>query len=186
MELKESIRSRKLDRMRLGQAAFDTVELPSDPEIRFALVPPSDAEAESALMAAAMIDVPDNVAGLMTRDHRQRVELLAVAIRDPLDISKRVYRDGRDLSENLDEIDVNHIYDAFQEMQENSNPRLEGIDPEEFEQLKKVWQEISWNDLSGRSWYAAKRFLGALIQQGLLPDSSHGSSSNTKLTTPSD
>jgi hypothetical protein len=169
----------------MGQAACSMVELPSDPEIRFALVPVSDAEASMALDAAARIDTEDNVAGLMRRDHQQRVELLAYAIRDPQDLSSRVYRTAYELQEQLDETDVNHIYDAFDEMRESSNPSIEEIPPQEFEELKKALQEMDWSGLSGRSWYAARRFLGALIQDGLLRDNSPGSISNTRLTTPS-
>jgi hypothetical protein len=94
----------------------------SDPEIRLALVPLLDFEAEAALIEAARMDVPDNVAGLMARDHRQRVELLASSIRDPKDLDQRVYSDGLELQKELDESDIVHLYDAFLEMQENSNP----------------------------------------------------------------
>jgi hypothetical protein len=158
----------------------------SDPEIRLALVPLLDFEAEAALIEAARMDVPDNVAGLMARDHRQRVELLASSIRDPKDLDQRVYSDGLELQKELDESDIVHLYDAFLEMQENSNPSIDGLDEEEFELLKKVLQEIPWSDLSGRSWYAAKRFLGALSQDGVLPDSLRGSTSNTKSITTSE
>jgi hypothetical protein len=185
-DIREQIVQRRLDRMRLGQAVCDQVNLVSDPEIRLAIVPLSDAEAGNALVAAAMIDVPDNVAGLMARDHKQKVELLAYAIRDPQDLDKRLYRNGVELQEELQESDVNHLYDCFLEMQENSNPAIEGIDPEEFEELKKALQEITWSELSGRSWFAAKRFLGALIQDGQLRGNLHGSSSTMKSTTTSD
>lgn len=185
-DLKEKIRERRLDRMRLGQAVCDYVTLVSDPEIRLAIVPLTDAEAENALMAAAKISVEDNFAGLMARDHRQRVEILAFSIRDPEDLSKRVYSTGVELQESLDEVDVTTLYDSYMEMNENSNPTIDGISPEEFVELKKVLQEIPWNDLSGRSWYAAKRFLGALIQQGLLRGNSLGSTSSTRLTTTSE
>jgi hypothetical protein len=185
-DLKTEIRQRKLDRMRLGQAACDFVSPPSLPEIRFALVPLSDAEAQMALADADRIEAGDNVAGLMLRDHVQRVSQLAFAIRDPQDFTVRVYRTGAELQEDLTETDVNFIYDAFIEMTENSNPTIEGIEPEEFEALKKVLQEMDWSELSGRSWYAAKRFLGELDRDKLLQDSSPGSTSNTKLTTPND
>jgi hypothetical protein len=183
-DLREQIRERRLDRMRLGQAVCAFSNLTSDPEIRLALVPLSDAEAQNALQAAAHVDTMDNVAGLMLRDHVQRVEQLVFSIRDPQDLEKRLYRNSTELQEELTEGDIAHIYDDFMELTESSNPTVEGIDPEEFETLKKVWQEISWSDLSGRSWYAAKRFLGALIQDGLLQDNSPGSFSNTKLTMP--
>jgi hypothetical protein len=185
-DLKTEIRQRKLDRMRLGQAAADLVSLPSDPEIRIALVPLSDAEAQMALAEADRVEAGDNVAGLMLRDHVQRVTQLAFAIRDPQDFSQRVYRNGAELQEDLTETDVNYIYDAFIEMTENSNPTIEGIKPEEFDALKKALQEMDWSGLSGRSWYAAKRFLGALDRDQLLQDNSPGSTSTTKLTTPSD
>lgn len=184
--VREQLVQRRLDRMRLGQAVCAYVTLPSDPEIRFALVPLSDAEAENALVLAAQMDVPDNVAGLMARDHRQKIELLASSVRDPEKLDNRLYRDGNELQQELEEGDVNALYDEYLEMSEKSNPSMEGIAPEEFDELKKVLLEIPWNDLSGRSWFAAKRFLGALYQDGLLRANSLGSISTTKLTTTND
>jgi hypothetical protein len=183
--VREEFRQRRLDRMRQGQSAVEYVELPSDPEIRFALVPVSDAERSNALIAAANLDVPDNVAGIMARDHVQKVELLACSLRDPVDTEKRIFRDAKDLQEEMNAVDLDHIYDIYLEMTENSNPSIDGIPPEEFDELKKALQEISWNDLSGRSWYAAKRFLGAVIREGQLRGNSRGFSSTMKSTTTS-
>lgn len=185
-DLRDKIQQRRLDRMRLGQSAYEIEHLISDPEIRVALVPLIDVDAENALLAAARMDIPDNVAGMMARDHRQRVELLACSVRDPQDLEKKIYRDGTELQSELEEADIVHLYDRFLEMQENSNPSIDGIPAEEFDELKKAFQEMDWSGLSGRSWYAAKRFLGALHRDGLLPVNSHGSTSNTKLTTKSE
>jgi hypothetical protein len=182
IDLREQIKERRLDRMRLGQAACSHVELPSDPEIRLALVPVTDAEASMALDAAARVDTEDNVAGLMRRDHQQRVELLVYALRDPQDLTQRIFRNSKELQEEFEETDVNYLFDEFEELRANTNPSVDGIDPEEFEHLKKALREMDWSGLSGRSWYAAKRFLGALIQDGLLRDNSPGSTFNTKST----
>lgn len=186
LDLREEIKTRKLDRMRLGQAVCEIVEIPSVPEVRVGVVPLTDAEAQMALDEAARVETADNIAGLMLRDHVQKVAQLAFAIRDPQDLSKRVYRTGKELQEDLDETDVNYIFDTYMELTENSNPAIEQIDPVEFEHLKKVLQEMDWNELSGRSWFAAKRFLGALNRDKLLPDSLLGSTSTTKSITQSD
>lgn len=169
--------------MRLGQVACTMVTLPSDEEIRLALVPLSGAERLNATQAAANITVLDNVAGLMSRDHVQKVEVLAASIRDPKDLTKKLFRDGYDLQEELIETDIDFVYDYYLEMTENANPTVDAIPPEEFDVLKKVLQEIDLSGLSGRSWYALKRFLGAMIQDGLLTGNSLGSISNTKLIT---
>ena len=169
--------------MRLGHSACTMVTLPSDEEIRLALVPLSGAERLNATQAAANINVLDNVAGLMSRDHVQKVEVLAASIRDPKNLQERLFRDGYDLQEEFVETDIDFIYDAYLEMTENANPTVDAIPPEEFDVLKKVLQEIDLSGLSGRSWYALKRFLGAMIQQGLLTGNSLGSISNTTLIT---
>lgn len=189
IDLRQEMSKRRLDKMRLGQATFTPVELVSDPEIRFALVPLTGAERLNATAMAAELNVGDNVAGLMARDHVQKVEILAASIRDPKNLSEKIFRDGDDLQTGEDgllDVDIDHVYDAYLEMTENSNPQVDGIPPEEFDHLKKVLLGMDMSALSGRSWYALKRFLGAAIQDGLLTDNSLGSFSNTKSITTSE
>ncbi len=185
MATKDNLKERKLERMRLGQAVCEIVPLNSDPEIKFALVPLSEAEYRTAFAAAARYDVPDNMTGLQLRDRVLSSELLVQSLREHNDLMTKAFDSVEEMisPEALTSDDVDQLIDEFNEMTEKSNPSLDGIPPEEFEALKKFLPRLDWNDLSGRSWYAAKRFLGALILDGLLRDNFRGSISTNQLTT---
>src|SRR5262245_31834524 len=110
MATKEALKQRRLDRMRLGQAVCDWVVLPSDNEVRMAVVPLSEADYMAVLNKVATMEFEDNMAGVALRDRVQAQEILAYAIREPDNMSKRVYASVEELidEENggLSQIDV--------------------------------------------------------------------------------
>lgn len=171
--------------MRLGQAVCDFVPLVSDPEIRVSIVPLIEAEYLQALQAVAAESVPNDLSGMQIRDRRQAQEILVRAIREPDDLTERVYNDTEEMMEQLSVQDIDELVDRYNEMCEQSSPRLENIPPEEFENLKRDLQEMDWNALSGRAWYAAKRFLSA-ISPSPLTDNSPGYTSTSSSTTTSE
>lgn len=185
MGTSEKIKQRRLDRMRLGQAVCDFVTLVSDPEMRVAIVPLTEAEYLQALEIIAEIPGIDNMAGAALKDRRQSQEILIRAIREPENLTQRVYPDVDEMMADLDVLDIDELIDRYNEMMYKSSPSAEGIPPEEWDDLKKVFMEMDLNELSGRAWYALKRFLGEITPQ-LLAASAHGSTSTNSLTTKSD
>ena len=183
---KELLRERQLDRMRAGQAIAEIVPLVSDPEIRVALVPLREADYKQALSVVARIDMADTMAALQYRDRVNTQELLARSLRDPSNLDERLFSSAEEMIDLLEVADIDRLIDDFNEMSDKSNPSLDGIPDEEFVALKKVLQVMDWSALSGKSWFAAKRFLGALTMQGLLSDNSPGSTSTNPLTTTSE
>lgn len=182
------VKERRLERMRLGQAVCDFVALPSDPEMRIAIVPLTEAEYWKVLNEINELNLPDDLAGLQIKDRVRAQQTLVWAIRESDDLTKRVYTDTPEQSaveamlEDLDVGDVDEIIDRYNEMVDKSSPSLDGLPPEELERVKKVLQETDWNALSGSSWYALKRFLSTIspqLQQGNSP----GSTSTSKSTT---
>lgn len=165
---RQKIRERRLDRMRAGQAACDYVQLLSDPEIRVAIVPLTEMDYRNVLEKISSMNVPDDMAGAMLKDRVQAQEILVRSIREEHDLTERVYDDVEGLLEDFEVEDIDHAIDCYNEMMDRSSPSLQGIPPEELEQLKKVLAEMDWNELSGSSWYAAKRFLFSLSRQQLL------------------
>jgi hypothetical protein len=180
---REKIRQRRLDRMRLGQAACDYVVLPSDPEIRVAIVPLTEADYRNVLEKVSKTQSSDDLAGMQIKDRVQAQEILVRAIREEHDLSERVYEDVNDLLEDFDVVDVDHVIDCYNEMCEKASPQLQGIPEEELENLKKALQTMDWNDLSGSAWYAARRFLSRIMPSPLL-DNWRGSTSTSSLITP--
>ncbi len=182
MSLSEKIRERKLDRMRAGQAVCEFVTLLSDPEIRVAIVPLTEAELESCIEAAANIGMQnDNTLSLEYRERVQTREIVYRAVREDHDLSKLAFESSSAMAALLDAADINHVFDHYLEMVDRSSPSIDGVPEEEFENLKVTLQAINWNELSGKQWYAAKRFLSS-ISTMLLRDSSFGSSSNSQWT----
>jgi|SRR5580765_228571 hypothetical protein len=182
---RDRIRERRLDRMRLGQTVCDYVALVSDPEIRLCIVPLTEADYLQALEKVRDVDAPDNLAGMAIRDRIQAQEIVARSIREESDLSQRVYNSTEEMAEELEVADVDELWDRYLEMSQKSSPALDGIPEEEFENLKKTLQTMDWSELSGRSWYAAKRFLMSITPE-LLQGNSPGSTSTNSLTTTSE
>lgn len=182
MGTSEKIRERRLDRMRLGQAVCDFVTLVSDPEMRVAIVPLTEAEYLQALELIAQIPGADNLAGASLKDRRQSQEILIRAIREPDDLTQRVYADVQEMMADLDVLDIDELIDRYTEMMYRSSPTAEGIPAEEWDDLKKVFMEMDLSGLSGRAWYALRRFLGEITPQ-LLAASALGSTSTKSSTT---
>lgn len=161
-ELFTQIKELRYDRMRLGQAVSSIAEVPSMPEMRFALVPLTEAEYDECLELAGMIEAPENPAGFLRRDRRANAETLVRSIRNPAALAERVFKDVDDLRDVLEVQDLNFLTDKYFEMVATSSPSIDGFQEKELEEAKKVLQTIDWNELSGSQWYALKRFLMSL------------------------
>lgn len=183
MSTSERIRQRRLDRMRLGQAVCDYVTLPSDDEIRLCIVPLTEAQYLQVLEKVAGLPFPDDLAGMQMRDRVQAQEILVRSIREEKNLTLPVYETTEEMLESLEQQDVDHAIDCYNEMIEKSSPTLDGISPEEFDNLKKALQEMDWNELSGGAWYAAKRFLSRISPVPLLVNSPGYTSTNSSTTT---
>ena len=82
----------------------------------------------------------------------------------------------------LESQDINFLMDMYLEMVDRTSPAIDGLDAEELEALKKALREINWNELSGKQWYAGKRFLLSIFPD-LLSGRLHGFSSTSNSTT---
>lgn len=176
----ERWRERQAERMRQGQAVCTIEHLLSDPEIRLALVPITDAEHQNALEMASAVPVADNEHGIIRRDREQQNAVIYASGREVGDLTKRFFESISEVRE-LGNHDINHLWDMYSEMVSISSPSIDGLSPEEFEALKKGLAEMDWNELSGRQWYAARRFLSSITPQPLLAKSPGFSS--TRLST---
>lgn len=183
---REEIRTRRLDRMRLGQAVCEWVTLPSDNETRLALVPLIEADYINVLTEVASMKLQDDVAGLALRDRMQSQLILTHSIREPSDLRIKVYETREQLINEdeggLSQTDIDECIEVYNEMIHVASPAIDGIPPHEFEPLKKAFMEMDWSALSGRQWYAFKRFLSAISPSPLL-DNSLGFGSTSKLIT---
>jgi len=169
--------------MRLGQAACDYVDLRSDPEIRLCIVPLTEAQYVQVLAKVVETKASDDLPGLAIRDRVQANEILVRAIREEDDLMQRVYNNIEDMLEDLEAQDIDALIDGYNEMMATASPSLEGIPQKEMDELKKILQTMDWNALSGRSWYAAKRFLSTISPELLQVNSPGSSSTNSSTTT---
>lgn len=180
---KDKIRERKLDRMRQGQAVADVVSLTSDPEIKFYIVPLTEAEYTQVLQEVANTAAPADFAGMQIRDRVHARGIIVRAVREPSDLSKPVFDDVDEMMQDLEATDIDDIYLKYQEMSISSSPSLDGISEEELDDVKKALQTMDWNELSGRSWFALKHFLGTIMPSPLLDNSPGFTSTNSSITT---
>jgi hypothetical protein len=171
--------------MRLGQTVCDFVELPSDDEIRLCIVPLTEAQYLQALEKVRDFRANDDLPGMAIRDRVQAQEILVRAIREEDDLTRMVYSSSEEMMEDMEVADIDALIDGYNEMIAKSSPSLDGITGAEMEQLKKDLETMDWNALSGRSWYAAKRFLSTISPEQL-QGNSHGSTSINSVTTKND
>lgn len=180
----EAMKDAKLARMREGKNAGEIVELVTNPEIRLVIVPLSDGEWLKSLKYADDVEAGENAAGIVLRDEVQKKAILYFACREMSDWEKPFFHDYSEV-EDMDYSDIQHIYDRYLEMVAQFSPSFFMLDEEQVDELKKVWQRIEWNALSGRQQYAAMRFLNS-IREDLLAGNSSGSLSTLKSTMKSD
>ena len=170
----EKLKELRLNRMRLGQSVGHTEHIPSQPEVTVTLVPLTEAEHLQCMEIVTAMDVPESISGAMSRDRRTQNEVLLRAIRDPDNLDQPLFANFEEMTELLEIVDIGSLYDAFLEMSESVNPSPGQYTDEEVDEIKKVFLGIPWNELSGRQWYALRRFLST-IGKTLLPANSHGS-----------
>jgi hypothetical protein len=179
----DKIRELRFNRMRLGAAAGRVEALPSQPEVKVAIVPLTEAEHEQCLEAVTNMEAPENLIGAMARDRRNQNEALFRAMRDPENLENRAFDTREEMQEVLEIQDTNHLMDILLEVSETDNPAPGEFSEEELEEIKKALGEVDLNVLSGRQWYALRRFLTS-IGLTLLPANSLGSiSTNSVITT---
>jgi len=181
METAQKLIERRLDRMRLGQAACEIENLLSEPEVRVALVPLTEAEYDICLENVSKINAAENLAGHQLRDRALTQETLLRAIREPDDLPQQMFSSIEEMNDALEVSDINYLIDMYFEMIEKSSPSIEGLTEEQIVEAKKVLNEMDWNELSGKQWYALKRFLGSLGPKQLTAKL-HGYSSTKQST----
>lgn len=158
---------RRLNRMRLGQAVCEIFPLLSDPEMRVALVPLTEAEYDQCMEQVVKMEVPETISGNQFRDRELTKETLRRSIREPDDLTTQMFQTTEELSEALEVADINFLIDHYFEMVDRTSPSMEGMTDEEISDLKKVLVEMDWNALYGKQWYALKRFLLSLGREQL-------------------
>lgn len=161
----QEYRERRLERLRLGQATYESVRMLDDAEEEMALVPATEAEYSNSLAEADKMIVGDNPAGAALRDEIQRKVLLFHVTRTKGNLTAKYFSNFADVDE-LESHQVNYMYDTYLEMVAESSPSMMGMTEEDFNGLKKALPRIEWSALSGPQWYAAQRFLNSI--RGLL------------------
>lgn len=169
----EKLMESRLAKLRAGKGAGTIEEFIDDPDIRVVLVPLTDGEWLKALEIADTLDVGNNPAGVAARDEMQKTAMILFSAREVRDWEIPFFNDISEVSA-LPDHEINHLYDCYLEMVAVNSPALTLLDEEQWETLKKVWQQIEWSELSGQQLYAANRFLVS-IQEKLLQASLSGS-----------
>jgi hypothetical protein len=158
------------------------VNVPSDPEMKLCIVPLTEAQYRQVLEKISKMAVADDMAGAQLKDRVQAEEILIRSIREEADLTQRVYESVEEMNEDFNEYDIDHFIDEYNEMVEKASPSLDGIPPEELENLKKALQKMDWNGLSGSAWWAAKRFLSRISPTPLLVNSPGSTSTPLSIT----
>lgn len=175
--------TRRIAKMRLGQAAPDYVTLPDRPSIGFALVPLIEKEYQWTMEQAAAIPAPENVYGVDLRDRTMQVCTLLCALREPENHDKKAFESLEQMLDpelGLEPTEINYLSECYQRLVDFSSPVLDGLSDEQLDELKKALVTIDWNALSGKPWWHLKGVFMTL-PAGLPLDNSPSLSSTLKL-----
>lgn len=170
----EKLRELKFTHMRLGQEVGYKFYLLSQPEVEVTMVPLTEAENYQCIETITMMEAPESIAGAMLRDRRNANEIMFRAIRNPEKLEETAFASMDEMMELLTHADITHLFDAYLEMSEEVSPSIGSFTEEEIEEVKKVLAAVELKDLSGRQWYALRRFL-SILGPGQLPASLPGS-----------
>lgn len=161
-DIKATLRARRVERMRQGQQACEITSLPSDNEIRVAIVPLLEKEYDMCMLAVAAMNVPDNVAGAGILDRHEKLEVLIRSIRNPNNLMERIFDNVEELMELVEPPDVNTLYDDYVEMASNISPHVVELGEDEIDFLKQLFGTLQLKGLSGKQLYALRRFISTL------------------------
>lgn len=157
MSIREAIRERsRLERMRLGQEVGEPIAIPSMPDIRVQMVPLTEAESQSGVVAASLLDVPDNVAGLHARN-RVSVQMdVWNACREPGNLTVHVFESAEEMATMIDMTDIDFLNDYLASLMEYASPAIDGLSEEDLTDLKKAFEETDLSALTGQRWALTK------------------------------
>lgn len=183
--LRESIRgANRLARMRSGQEVPEYVEIPSMSGVRVWMVPLTEGEAQAGVIRAAMINVPDNAAGLQARNRAAIESDVFHSIREPGNIDKRVFESIEDMTaaDGLTSTDIDLLADNLAALMDYASPAIDGITDEKLDELKKAFGETDWSALTGRQWAVLKLACQALFPEILMVRSLGSTSTESSIT----
>lgn len=170
--MRDAIREKtRLARMRQGQDVGEPTDIPSlqDPEngemVRVMVVPLMESESQQGLMRAAFLEVPDNAAGIQARNRAAMESDVWHAVREPGDISKKVFASIEDMVETLAPTDIDYLFDALALVMDYASPSIDGLTDKDLDELKKAFGEMDWSGLTGRRWAAVRLTLLILFPE---------------------
>lgn len=150
--------------------------IPSKPEIRVAMVPLIEREAQRGVIAAAQLEVQDNAAGLQARNRIALESDVWHSLREPSDPTAKVFESVDQMIDELDATDIDFLSDELSALMDYASPAIDGISEEQLNSLKKAFGETDWSALTGWQWAALKLACQALFPN-LLRVKSLGSTS---------
>lgn len=181
----------RLARMRLGQTIYEPITFESvvDPDtgkpLVFAMVVLTESESQQGVVAASMLDVPENLVGMSARNRVGMINDLWHSLRDPEDLSKKAFESPEQLVDTILPPEVDAATDKLAVMMDYASPSVDGITDEQLEALKKAFSATDWSALSGRQWAAVKLCCHTLLPELMavvLQGSSSGSTSTESST----
>ena len=166
----------RVTRMRLGQEAPEYPDLLAHPEIRVAMVPLAERDTQAGVIWAASLGFPDNAAGLQASNRAVVQSDVWHALRDPDDLSKKIFPSIEAMTDELGPEEIDHLADNLMTMMDYASPTVDGLTDKQLDDLKKASEKIEWNALSGRRWAITKLYLSIFAPE-LLAVSLSGSGS---------
>src|SRR5256885_310526 len=126
--MREAIREgSRLSRMRQGNEVPDYVDIPSMEGVRVALVPLTEAELARGLSYAAQKgdDTPETFSGVQYRSRLAIQSDLWHAVREPGDITAKVFESIEDMVEVLEPSDIDYLNMQLATMMNFASPAMD-------------------------------------------------------------
>lgn len=147
-----------LRKLKQGKKNYTLVDFPGTEE-KVALVILTSDEVVEARLAAEKIIEEKNLTDEDYKEIEFQKQFVYFSLRDKDNRDKRLAENYEDLSETLDNMEIQYLYVQYQFLTTESSPFLSAVSEEQFEQLKKTLEKMSLKDLSGISLVALRNFL---------------------------
>lgn len=151
----------KLSKIKQGKNISKVIDFPgTDEKVAIAIL--SSAEIAEAQTKAEQLIEKHNIKDDTMQDIYHQKQILYKALRDK-DDSKKQLADTFDEIDTLDIQEIQFLMVQYNLLSQESSPFLNSVTEEQFEELKKTLEKITWKDLNGPSLVALRNFLLSLV-----------------------
>lgn len=150
-----------LQKIKSGKKNYKIIKFPGTDE-NVAIVLLSSDETTMAKLKADEFNKKNNITDEIYLDKSIQEYIIFYALRDPEDLNKKVAESIDELKQSITVNDLAYLMIEYTNLSNETNPLINSLTEEMFEELKKTLEKTSLKDLNGESLLSLRNFLMSL------------------------